>query len=198
MTAPRGGAGEAVGGICRGGGPGGLSWRTVRLTRSPGGTVTDVITQIVTLLGVLVGALTSYLSVTMAERARHRRTMATRWDERKLNTYIEYAACVKEVADASKRSRLAEEGSDAHEEFLAAMEEGELRRSALFEALVLLATPPAVEAAHAVNLALWEMLGLAREHEPPPVVGDLHARLNTYHERAREDLGISRDAWRVL
>lgn len=149
-----------------------------------------MISQIVTLVGVLVGALTSYLSVTMAERARHRRTMETRWDERKLDTYIEYVACVKEVADASKHARLTEEGSEAHKEFMTAMEEGELRRSALFEAVVMLADTPAVEAAHEVNVALWEMIGLAREHEPPPVVGDLHERLNIYHKRAREDLGI--------
>ncbi|MEV2249382.1 hypothetical protein AB0I94_02295 [Streptomyces sp. NPDC050147] len=157
-----------------------------------------MITQIVTLAGVLVGALTSYLSVTMAERSRHRRTMATRWDERKLNTYVEYAACVKEVADASKHSRMAEEGSDAHKESIAAMEEAELRRSALFEALLLLADPPAIEAAHEVNVVLWDMVKKARTHEPLPIVGNLHMRLNTYHERAREDLGINKDAWRVL
>ncbi|GAA5006686.1 hypothetical protein [Streptomyces siamensis] len=156
-----------------------------------------MISQIVTLVGVLVGALTSYLSVTMAERARHRRTMATRWDQRKLDTYIEYAACVKEVADASKHSRLAEEGSETHKEFIASMEEGERRRSALFEALLLLADPPAIEAAHGVNIALWEMVKLARTHEPPPVAGDLHERLNTYHERAREGLGIRADSRRV-
>ncbi|MET8955943.1 hypothetical protein [Streptomyces sp. NPDC004533] len=55
-----------------------------------------MISQILTILGVLIGALTSYLSTSAAERARHRRTLATRWDERKLDTYIEYATCVKE------------------------------------------------------------------------------------------------------
>ncbi|WP_369240165.1 hypothetical protein AB5J56_38995 [Streptomyces sp. R21] len=157
-----------------------------------------MIAQIVTLAGVLVGALTSYLSVALAERAKHRRTMATRWDERKLDTYIAYAACVKEVADASKFARLAEEDSDAYKEFLASMEEGERRRSALFEALVLLADPPAIVAAHGVNMALWEMEEKARMHEPPPVLGYLHERLNTYHERAREDLGINKDVWQAL
>ncbi|MGW4567058.1 hypothetical protein ACWEN3_33235 [Streptomyces sp. NPDC004561] len=157
-----------------------------------------MISQIVTLAGVLVGALTSYLSVTMAERAKHRRTMATRWDQRKLDTYIEYAACVKEVVDAAKRSWLAEEGSEASREFTTMMEEGERRRSALFEALVLLADPQAVMAAHHVNVALWEILGQARAHEPSSAVGEFHELLNKYHERAREDLGISDDSWRVL
>ncbi|WP_158692693.1 hypothetical protein [Streptomyces roseochromogenus] len=107
-----------------------------------------MISQIVTLVGVLVGALTSYLSVTVAERAKHRRSLATRWDERKLNAYVEYATCVKEVAAVAKHSRLVEEGSDAHKEFMAAMEDGERRRSARFETLVLLAALPAIEAAH--------------------------------------------------
>ncbi|MEU6819810.1 hypothetical protein ABZ921_04205 [Streptomyces atriruber] len=156
-----------------------------------------MITQIVTLVGVLIGALTSYFSVTLAERAKHRRAMATRWDERKLNTYIEYAACVKEVADASKFARLAEAGSDAFDECIASMEEGERRRSALFEALVLLAAPQVVSAAHEVNAGVWEMEKLAREHRPPPVLGNLHERLNTYHESARRDLGINEEAWRT-
>ncbi|MGW1912724.1 hypothetical protein ACWCQS_18855 [Streptomyces sp. NPDC002076] len=157
-----------------------------------------MISQIVTLVGVLVGALTSYLSVTLAERAKHRRTMATRWDQRKLDTYIEYAVCVKEVADVAKRSWLAEEGSELHREFMATMEEGERRRSALFESLVLLADPKAVEAAHDVNVALWEILAKARAHEPSATVRRLSDLLNRYHERAREDLGIGKDAWQTV
>ncbi|MEU7433216.1 hypothetical protein AB0B07_20670 [Streptomyces sioyaensis] len=158
-----------------------------------------MISQIVTLVGVLVGALTSYLSVSVAERAKHRRSMATRWDERKLNAYIEYATCVKEVADVAKRSRQVDEGSDAHKEFIATMEDGERRRSALFEALVLLAAPPTIEAAHEINVALWEGLAQARRHDPPSgvIFGDFHKLMNTYHERAREDLGIRKDSWQV-
>jgi hypothetical protein len=161
-------------------------------------TVNAMISQILTLVGVLVGALTSYLSVTMTERSKHRREMATRWDQRKLDAYIEFAACVKEVADVSRRSRLVDEGSDAHKQFISAMEEGERKRSALFEGLVLLAAPQVIEAAHAVNITLWQMLERARRHEPPQVRGDLTERLNAYHERAREDLGISRESWPVV
>ncbi|RAG86441.1 hypothetical protein DN069_06400 [Streptacidiphilus pinicola] len=36
-------------------------------------------------VGVLLGALTSFLATTMAERAKFRRAMATRWDERRLD-----------------------------------------------------------------------------------------------------------------
>lgn len=155
-----------------------------------------MITQIVTLAGVLVGALTSFLATSMAERTRHRRTMATRWDERKLTTYIEYAACVKEISSTAKRALQAAEGSDGRREFLAAMETAELRRSVLFETLVLLASPAAIEAAHAVNLALWREENAARDGGAAPVEGGLGLieLINRYHERARADLGVPHSA----
>lgn len=154
-----------------------------------------MLTQVVTLVGVLVGALTSYLATSSAERARHRRTLATRWDERKLNTYIEYASCVKEISSAAKRARQAAEGTDVHAEFLAVMEEAELKRSVLFETLVLLATPAAIEAAHAVNLVLWEEEIATRNRDDKSLNGDLIALMNAFHEQARIDLGISRTDW---
>ncbi len=149
--------------------------------------------QILTILGVLIGALTSYLSTSAAERARHRRALATRWDERKLDTYIEYATCVKEVAGLAKRAYEAPDGSDGREQLLSAMNKAEQRRSALFEALILLASPAATEAAKVVNPILWQMLGAARRRESAPQEFSLIEELNNYHEQARLDLGISID-----
>ncbi|MDT0448874.1 hypothetical protein [Streptomyces hesseae] len=155
-----------------------------------------MIGQIVTLVGVLVGALTSYLAATTAERTRHRRTMATRWDERKLDTYIEYASCVKEIHAAAKRALQAEQGTDTHREFLTAMEEAERKRSVLFETLILLAAPAAIEAANAVNRVLWKIEIATRDHDTTPVEGDLMALLTAYHAQARLDLGIPHtEAW---
>ncbi|GHG83801.1 hypothetical protein [Streptomyces griseocarneus] len=156
-----------------------------------------MITQIVTLAGVLIGALTSYLSTAVAERARHRRGMATRWDERKLNTYIEYASCVKEVYGAAKRARRATEGTEDRMQLLAEMAEAEQRRSILFETLVLLTAPAAIKAAHAVNLCLWQEQTAAKNQDATPVAeGDLEALMNIYHEQARTDLGIPLSPWR--
>jgi hypothetical protein len=151
-----------------------------------------MISQIVTLIGVLVGALTSFLATTMAERTRHRRAMATRWDERKLNTYIEYASCVKEISSTAKRARQAAEGTDDRREFLAAMEAAELRRSVLFETLVVLASPGAIDAANEVNRVLWQQEIATRAGGTTPVEGDLIALMNAYHEQARADLGVRR------
>ncbi|MEB8338556.1 hypothetical protein [Streptomyces endophyticus] len=154
-----------------------------------------MIAQIVTLVGVLVGALTSFLATTMAERTRHQRAMATRWDERKLDTYIEYAACVKEISSTAKRARRSAEGTDDRREFLAAMETAELRRSVLFETLVLLASSAAVEAAREVNVALWQEENAAREGSAPSEGGlRLIELINRYHEQARVDLGVQHSA----
>ncbi|MHB9756492.1 hypothetical protein ACYBSK_19115 [Streptomyces sp. BYX5S] len=151
-----------------------------------------MIAQIVTLIGVLVGALTSFLATTMAERTRYQRAMATRWDERKLDTYIEYAACVKEIASTAKRARLAAEGTDEQREFITAMEAAELRRSVLFETLVLLASSGAVAAAHEVNAVLWQELMAARAADSAPAQGQqLIEFMNRYHEQARADLGVT-------
>ncbi|MER6311238.1 hypothetical protein [Streptomyces sp. NPDC001657] len=147
-----------------------------------------MISQIVTLVGVLIGALTSYLATASAERAKHRRTLETRWDERKLATYIEYMALVKEAQRAAKEAWASPEDCT---EALAAMEAAEGRRSLAFESLVLLAHPSAIEAAHEVNRALWRVIAQARELStvalPTPEV--IHA-LNVLHQEARRDLGI--------
>lgn len=149
-----------------------------------------VITQIVTLVGVLLGALTSFVATGWAERTKHRRLMAARWDERKLDTYVQYATCVKEIDAVAKRARQAEAGSTARAEFLATMERAEIQRSALFETLVLLASPAAVEAAGAVNVVLWESEIAAREHTEVSNGAALIELLNAYHAQARLDLGV--------
>ncbi|MFJ7908227.1 hypothetical protein [Kitasatospora sp. NPDC096204] len=149
-----------------------------------------MITQIVTLVGVLLGALTSFVATGWAERTKHRRLMAARWDERKLDTYVQYATCVKEISAVAKRAAEAAAGSMERVEFLATMEQAEIQRSTLFETLVLLASPAAVEAARAVNVALWEAEVAARERTEVSNGVALIGLLNAYHAQARLDLGV--------
>ncbi|MEU2878352.1 hypothetical protein [Streptomyces sp. NPDC007070] len=151
-------------------------------------------TQIITLVGVLIGALTSYFATAVAERAKFRRQMATRWDQRKLDTYIEYVTCVKEIQRAAMDAgRARDKGEDASDA-LKRMDESEHRRSVLFEAFVLLSDKRAAAAAHAVNQRTWEVLRTARrssggtaELQEIPLV----EALNVLHEAARSDLAIS-------
>ncbi|CAL9474754.1 hypothetical protein [Streptomyces albus] len=152
-------------------------------------------TQIITLVGVLIGALTSYLVTVTAERAKFRRTMATRWDERKLDTYIAYVSCIKEIHRAAMEAARARDNGEDAAEALARMEANEDKRSVLFETFVLLADESAAAAAHTVNQRTWDLLTRARDAS-----NGLHAMravtlvqaLNTLHEAARKDLAITR------
>lgn len=151
-------------------------------------------TQIITLVGVLIGALTSYFATAMAERTKLRHLMATRWDERKLDTYIEYVSCIKEIQRAAMDAGRARDQGDDPSEALAEMERNEKKRSILFETFVLLSDDKAATAAHMVNQRTWELLRTTRlpssgvaELRPIPLV----QALNTLHEAARSDLTIS-------
>lgn len=152
--------------------------------------------QIITIIGVLLGAVTSFIATTLAERAKFRQGMATRWDERKLDTYVEYVACVKEASRAARRALEARERGEDPSEALAEMEAVEARRSILFEALVLLAEDTAASAAAHANERLWALLRCAREPAgvPAPRRAELGSALidalNTLHKAARADLTI--------
>ncbi|MEU6283360.1 hypothetical protein [Streptomyces sp. NPDC047028] len=154
--------------------------------------------QIITIIGVLLGAVTSFIATTLAERAKFRQGMATRWDERKLDTYVEYVACVKEASRAARRVLEARERGEDPAEALVEMETSEARRSVLFEGLVLLAEEAAAEAAATVNQRLWALLTSARQPAGAPAArrADLGSALidamNTLHRAARADLTIGR------
>ena len=154
--------------------------------------------QIITIIGVLLGAITSFIATTLAERAKFRQGMATRWDERKLDTYVEYVACVKEASRAARRALEARERGEDPSEALVEMETLEARRSVLFEGLVLLAEDTAASAAARANERLWAMIRCAREPAATSAarrteVGSaLIEALNTLHRAARSDLAINR------
>ncbi|MFF9494018.1 hypothetical protein [Streptomyces flaveolus] len=152
--------------------------------------------QIITLVGVLLGAVTSFFAATLAERAKFRQALATRWDERKLDAYVEYVSCVKEAARAAQSALEARERGDDPSGALAEMETAEHRRSVLFEGLVLLAEDTASQAAWKVNERLWDLLIHARDpsSSSPTRRAELGSTLidamNTLHKAARADLAI--------
>ncbi|MGW7042401.1 hypothetical protein ACWGDT_06720 [Streptomyces avermitilis] len=154
--------------------------------------------QIITLVGVLLGAVTSFFATSLAERVRFRQTMATRWDERKLDTYIEYVSCVKDANRAARQAVEAHERGEDGSEPLSAMEAAEARRSVLFEGLVLLGDDAASEAAMTVNERLWAILKCARNPSDSSAADrqdlstSLIEALNTLHKAARSDLAIGR------
>ncbi|MFG1665050.1 hypothetical protein [Streptomyces sp. Y7] len=119
--------------------------------------------QAITLVGVLLGAMTSFFATSLAERAKFRQTLATRWDERKLDTYIEYISSVKEANRAARQTLEARERGEDTAGLLEEMEAAEARRSILFEGLMLLGDEAATQTADVVNERLWALLRCARD-----------------------------------
>ncbi|KUL51049.1 hypothetical protein ADL22_06805 [Streptomyces sp. NRRL F-4489] len=153
-----------------------------------------MLTQVIPLMGVLLGAATSYFATSSAERAKFRQTIATRWDERKLDTYIEYVTSVKEALREARRAVEARDRGEDSSEALSAMAAAEARRSVLFEGLVLLADDAAARAAGAVNERLWDVLRSAElpaggsGADPEDLRSATVEALNTLHKAARSDL----------
>ncbi|WP_242911471.1 hypothetical protein [Actinomadura terrae] len=58
--------------------------------------------QVFTLLGVMVGAFTSYLTSAFNERTRSRREQNQRWAEKRLDTYTEFIASIKEFTTLTR------------------------------------------------------------------------------------------------
>jgi hypothetical protein len=73
----------------------------------------QLINQVAVLLGVIIGALGSYLTTAATERARWKRALDSRWDDRRVEAYASYAQSVKRMIKAQDVSWL--------EEILAAM-----------------------------------------------------------------------------
>ena len=155
------------------------------------------VTQIITLIGVLIGAAASYFATTSIERARYRRALETRWDERKLNAYVDYASAVKATNITATKAFMMRDQPKELAASIAEMEKAEANRSTLFEVLILLAEPVAVEAANVVNQKLWQILKVARDPaltndvDRERLVIELMSALTDLHEQARLDLGIT-------
>jgi len=62
-----------------------------------------VLSQLLVLAGVIVGALASYLTTAAAERARWKRALDSRWDDRRVEAYASYAQTVKDLITISSR-----------------------------------------------------------------------------------------------
>jgi hypothetical protein len=127
-----------------------------------------LIQQLPALIGVIVGALGSFLATTATERIRFQRQQATRWEERRVVAYADYARALKESIIISQRV-VAHAGCDAHphpldhDDGMAALAAVVPQREAAWESVLLLGMPPAIEAARRWQQLSWEIERFARE-----------------------------------
>src|SRR5579862_6933195 len=69
----------------------------------PGSERVNMFNQLLVLAGVVTGALASYFTTAANERARWKRTLDSRWDDRRVEAYALYAQAVKDIIVISSR-----------------------------------------------------------------------------------------------
>ena len=158
--------------------------------------------QLLVLLGVIVGALGSYLTTSVIERARWRRALDTRWDDRRVEAYTSYGRSVKRtIVIASQIAAGRGLGANAEPlpptqvnlDLLAA---AEAERASQWENVLLLGHPKTVAAGrnwheHAWQLEMYargRITGSASDWQEARNATDM-ARA-TFYESARSDLGV--------
>ncbi|MFD0571786.1 hypothetical protein ACFQ0T_24395 [Kitasatospora gansuensis] len=160
----------------------------------------DTITQLVTIAAVVLGALTTYVTNQLMERSRRKDGLRVRWDEKKLDTYVEYVggvrSCVYAAVLAYEVTHDIRAMPRTEHELLMDLTEAEGRRALAFERLMMLAGDDVIEAAHAVNTATLAIDWQARRLVEGTLADwrALHSEffraVNVFHEVARADLGV--------
>ncbi len=158
---------------------------------------------LIALAGVVVGAVLSYAFALLGESRRERWALGREWRERRLRAYGDFLADVKRMRSVAARIA-AGVGLDEHapplarDEGLGLLAEANMARGGSFEALALMADRDLVEAARALNRAVWRLEWFARGLlDDSDVEGwhvgvrDYFEAINRFHELAREELGVT-------
>jgi hypothetical protein len=162
--------------------------------------VQSFLQQLPALLGVLLGVIATYATTSAAERGRWRRAQSVRWDEKRVNAYVEYALALKKVISVTvritaPRSPDTDSGGPPSEDLLAALEEAEEQRTTKWEAVLLLGTNDVVIAGRKWHDCVFRLQRLARGQpsdmtRSEAIEATSHARRNFY-EVAKRDIGIA-------
>jgi hypothetical protein len=180
--------------------------------------VPTILNQVLVLAGVIVGAAMSYLTSSLTERAKWRRAILARWDDKRLEAYSTYADAVK--AEQRVTLRLANGAGAGSRTLPLASEEGiplladaEGRRATAFEKVLLLGTEETIRLARRWHVAVWNLQHIYRNGDGTMRVLTAEGKerfsveyqqlvhlKDEFHLAARRDLGVSstlpkRDPW---
>ncbi|MEU4643408.1 hypothetical protein [Micromonospora sp. NPDC023814] len=102
-----------------------------------------VVAQLPALLGVLIGTI---VATSVVDRTRWKRNQTVRWDDRRLDAYVEFAQVLKEIhAIAVRMFASARPSSRGHqidqEEGLARLADADVRHTLAWESVLLLGAP---------------------------------------------------------
>jgi hypothetical protein len=159
------------------------------------------INQLPALIGVVIGASASYLATSVGAKTQWARSERVRWEDKRIQIYADYGLAVKRVYELSKRI-CAERGFPTTappipvEQGLTELSLASIRRAELWETLLLLSDPSAIEAAGAWHAAVWRMESFATGQHTDPVqwrevVTAADEKRRRFYDIARQDLGIS-------
>lgn len=121
----------------------------------PDDVMMQLINQVPVLLGVIIGVLGSYLTTAATERARWKRTLDSRWDDRRVEAYALYAQSVKRMIKVAGRIAAGRDlGGDDEplaptQENLELLADAEAERGRQWETVLLLGHPQTVGLAEA-------------------------------------------------
>ncbi|MCX5208126.1 hypothetical protein OG689_02165 [Kitasatospora sp. NBC_00240] len=159
--------------------------------------------EFVALVGVVVGAGASYLTTALSERARWRRQLEVRWDERRLVAYSDYVGAVKDIVAVANRLA-AHRGLTPHatpleptERNLADLDDAEVRRIALVETVRLLTDTDTMTAVTELNRCVWHLSSMSSGRSPADPAqwqagfAAYRSARDEFHRCARATLGIA-------
>lgn len=159
-----------------------------------------LVQQLPVLVGVAMGALASFLATSAVERARWRRLRETRWDEKRVDAYGEFADVLQRHAMLSQRI-VAARGLDldaqplSPEEGLGQLAAVEADRGAKWQKVLLLGDANTVVVGQNWQVEVWRAEWFARglltdpdEWKKTRVA--LTACRFKFYDSARGDLGI--------
>lgn len=159
----------------------------------------SVIAQLPALIGVLIGTIGTIVATSVADRTRWKRNQSVRWDDRRLDAYIEFARVIKEIHAVAVRM-LADERphSRGHrmdrEEGLTRLADADVRHTLAWESVLLLGDASTVAAARDWRDAVWRIERAARGLTQGDDHADLLHRANEardhFYRAARGGLGV--------
>ena len=160
-----------------------------------------IVTQVLTILGVLLGSAGTFIATTTTERIRWRRTQSTRWDDKRLMAYTEYANTVKRSVRLCRRiaetKNLLTTGQPVDlDAAFAELAEAETERALKWETILLLGDPATISAARAWHEQVWRLERILREDSPgeTPFI-DVYKNTmrlrNEFYVYARADLDVT-------
>lgn len=162
--------------------------------------VQTFLSQLPTLIGVALGAIGALASTALTDRLRWRRSQLTRWDERRLDAYIAFAATLKEIHTIAYRLTSVHRPAGKappidRDAGLALIAQANIQRTKDWETLLLLGSETTVAAGRRWRDAMSDVERLARADGWDlavwrATIDEVDSARDEFYVAARQSLGV--------